>query len=126
MNNLEQVRAKNALKATGGQIFGGKDGGEIAKKIPTMIRDYGLMATLAFALEKKKKDQYANEGFKLALDCVVGHLRDPLVQRLPDTIKDAEAWMNYLANEADSAQLRDQTAEAMAYLSYFRRFATKG
>lgn len=126
MKNLDQIRASNALKATKEKTFSGKDGGEIAKKVPTIIRENGILGALAFALEKKgKKGEYAVAGMKDVLDAIVEHLSDPRIQRLPASVKDAEMWLEYLVNDSSSDALREQTAEAMAYLSYFRRFAHK-
>ncbi len=126
MENLEKVRAANALKATKETTFSGKDGGEIAKKVPTIIREHGGLGALAYALEKKgKQGRYAVEGMKDVLDSIVTHLADPRIRRLPPAIKDAEMWLEYLVNSASSDALREQTAEAMAYLAYFRRFAHK-
>ena len=124
--NLEQIRAENAYKATKDAKYAGKGNGEIAKKVPSYIRENGLLATLAFALEKKgKSGDYANDGMKRVLDAVAGHLADSRIARLNASDADSEAWIKYLIAEASSDELRDQTAETMAYLSYFRRFAHK-
>lgn len=126
MRNLEQIRAGNALEATRNTTYSGKDSGEVAKKVPTIIRENGIMGALAFALEKKGRNHhFANEGMKLILDAVVKHLSDPAVGKLPKEISDAEKWIDYLANQASSDILREQTSEALAYLGYFRRFANK-
>jgi len=129
MKNLEQIRASNALKATHKMNFSGQDGGEVAKKVPTLIRESGLLATLAFALEMKEKNKrfvYVHEGMKNIMDSIVKHLSHPDIRRLPTSIEDADQWMTSLVKNASAIELQDQTAEAMAYLSYFRRFATKG
>ncbi len=119
MKNMEQIRARNALKATMDTNFKGEEDGEVAKKVPTYIRDNGLLATMAFALDKKP-------GIKKVLDSVARHLSDPDIGRLPKDIDKTETWIAFLTEEASSSQLRDQTVEALAYLSYFRRFAKKG
>ena len=118
MKNLDQIRARNALKATKNVSFKGEEGGEVAKKVPTYIRDNGLIATIAFALDGKK-------GMEKVLDWVARHLSDPEVARLPQDKKTTEQWLEYLTQTATSGQLREQTAETLAYLSYFRRFAKK-
>ena len=124
--NLDQVRASNALSATQNTVFKGKDGGEVAKKVPTIIRENGILGALAFALEKKGKDKkYTDEGMKRVLDAVVVHLSDSRVGKVPSGVKDAESWLDHLVNHSSSDALREQTAEAMAYLGYFRRFAHK-
>jgi hypothetical protein len=63
---------------------------------------------------------------KNVLDAVAEHLSDPEIARLPGEIRTTEQWLDYLAHKATSAQLRDQTSEGLAYLSYLRRFARKG
>lgn len=126
MKNMEQIRAGNAWRCTQGASFAGKDSGQVAKKVPALIREHGLLGTLAFALEKKGKNgEYAVEGFKRVLDTVAQHLSCKEIGYLPGSVKDAEDWLQYLTEKADSMQLREQTAEAMQYLSYFRRFAHK-
>ncbi len=126
MRNLEQIRAENAYKATTEEKYSGKDSGEVAKKVPSYIRENGLLATLAFALEKKSKSgDYVNDGMKRVLDAVSKHLSDPRVGRLKASVANAEDWIKHLISEASSDDLRDQTTETMAYLSYFRRFAHK-
>jgi len=118
MKNMDQIRAGNALQAAAEKEFKGKDGGEVVKKVPTLIRDNGLMATMAFALDK-------NQGMESVLDSVAVHLSHPEIGRLPEEIRTTRAWLDYLSDKASSAQLRDQTTEALAYLSYLRRFAKK-
>ncbi len=126
IRNLDQIRAKNALDATDKAVYPAKGGGEVGKKLPTMIRENGVMATLAFVLEKDSRGNFANDGMKRAMDKVVRHLADQDNPKVPVGVKDAETWMRHLADAATSAQLREQTDEALAYLGFFRRFARKG
>ena len=51
MKNLEQIRARNALKCQsehGSEIIG-EEGGMVIKKLPQLIMNHGLLATAAFA-----------------------------------------------------------------------------
>ncbi|MFO7936837.1 MAG: type III-B CRISPR module-associated protein Cmr5 [Kiritimatiellia bacterium] len=125
MQNLDQIRACNAYNSTRGETFSGKAGGEVAKKIPALIIEHGLLATLAFALENNSKGKGVNSGHEAVLDTVAQHLSSKGIERLPAGIRTAEKWFEFLVKTANSQQLREQTDEAMNYLSYFRRFATK-
>ncbi len=112
MKNLEQIRAKNALKAANNPEykFCGKDGGQIVKKIPTMILENGILATIAFAVEDKNKG-----GYEDVFRACIKHL---------DKRFSPVEFLRELTND-DSANLRAVTAETMAYLSYLRRFVKK-
>lgn len=113
MKNLDQIRAANALnKDVGG---GPKEGRNIAKKVPTMIRENGLLGAAAFAYE-------TGEGYADVFNLIIAHLRN--VGRLPDEKKiTLELFIEYLSKNSDAATLRALTAESMAYLNFLRRFA---
>ena len=117
---LDQIRALNAYKAAQPQFFQGKEGGEVAKKIPGLVVAHGLLGAMAFALSDEKK-----AGHRAVFKAVLDHLQDPAIDdptaRGKETV---EGWFERLA-EADSAQLRLTTAETLAYLTFFRRFAKK-
>ncbi|NCD32191.1 MAG: type III-B CRISPR module-associated protein Cmr5 [Spartobacteria bacterium] len=128
MKNLEQIRAENALNAAQKAHFRGADGGSIVKKIPTMIRENGILGALAFAVEQNDKGNYKNGDHAEVFKCIMRHLNDPRiasVQQLAETNNSPEALLAYLV-QSEAQQLRAITAESMAYLTYFRRFATKG
>jgi CRISPR/Cas system CMR-associated protein Cmr5 small subunit len=46
MKNLEQVRARNALKLAMETHLEGKQGGDMIKKVPSLILNHGLLATI--------------------------------------------------------------------------------
>lgn len=119
MKNLEQIRAKNAWEAASNpENFKGKNEGETVKKVPTMIRDNGLLGALAFAME-------SSDGYKETFTAIIKHLQDENVQRYPGQNRcNLEEFFKYLI-EHDSATLRDITSETMAYLNYLRRFVHK-
>ena len=119
MKNLNQIRAQYALRAASNTAFSGKEGGQIVKKVPTMIRENGFIGALAFAIEKKG-------GYIKVFEVMLEHMRKDEVGVIHgDGVSDADKLLKYVC-EGDSACLRAVTAEAMAYLSYLRRFATKG
>lgn len=131
MRNYEQIRAKNALKATTGMCFTGKDGGQVAKKIPARIQEDGLLPAISFAIDKmggRDKD-----GWGMAFLAIVQHLSDAevadgSVKGLDLSQSTSDVLINWARNlaECDTDQLRRTTNEALAYLLYFRRFAKKG
>ncbi len=106
--NLEQIRAKNALEAAL-EIGDGKIGGEVVKKIPPMIRDNGILASAAFARDKR-------EGYETVFHAIIKHLK--FLDIMP---KNQEKLIEWLIG-VDSAKLRAVTEETMAYLNYLRRF----
>ncbi len=113
MKNLEQIRAKNALEAAKEKISG-KEGGEVAKKVPTMILENGILAAATFARETGK-------GYDKVFHAIITHLKDENIGIMP---KDKMKIIDWLVT-VDSSKLRAVTAETMAYLSYLRRFAKK-
>ena len=114
MNNLDQIRARNALKdAT--KTFGGEAGGEVVKKVPTMIRDNGLIGAMAFARDK-------GGDFWELWECIAAHVSTPEVTDLRCGC--AEELLKHAVN-ACASDLRRLTDEALAYLNYLRRFAKK-
>ncbi|MBS5532358.1 hypothetical protein KH017_16335 [bacterium] len=122
MKNLDQIRAANAI-CHRNTVFPGAEGGEVVKKVPTMIRDNGILAAAAFAAESKGHDGYKNPGHKKVFDCIIGHLASEGVRLLNGSMS-LEDFIQYLAT-GDSAVLRNITAESMEYLNYMRRFARK-
>ena len=117
MKNLEQIRARNALKKADIPVHG-KQLGEVVKKIPPLIINHGLLATGA--------DAFADEGRKEVFNRIAEHLSDEEVRRIPKECNNAEKLMAFRSTQADSHQLKLCTAEAMAWLNYARRFIKKG
>lgn len=114
MKNFEQIRAKNALEWKG-KIGEGKNGGDsVAKKVPVMILDNGIIATAAFALEK-------DVGYENVFNAVINHLADSELNLLPGKMG-LRDFIPYLT-QIQSNELRLITTEAMAYLNYLRRFS---
>jgi len=118
MKNREQIRARNALIGSHEPIPG-PEGGEVVKKIPTLIMNHGLLAVNALAFEKN------NEGIKKVMILIAVHLADKNIRLLPkEYTKDEEGLMKYLT-DAEAPKLKLVTAEAMAWLNYARRFFKK-
>ncbi len=112
MQNLEQIRAKHALD---------KSGNIERKKIaglPGLIINNGLLATAAFSNDGTEQRKH----MKLALDAVAEHLKN---QNLLGLNKgDTDGMLNHFASpETTSHDLQRATEEALAYLSYLKRFA---
>jgi CRISPR-associated protein Cmr5 len=124
-NNLEQIRAFHALQFSREveqrcRKIGGKNGGNAIRKIPAMIMANGLMATLAFSLDKTKKG-LARPGYCAILDGIAEHLADEKVQVVERSANTAHKLLKFLA-ENDSVILQRATREALAWLAYARRF----
>jgi CRISPR/Cas system CMR-associated protein Cmr5 small subunit len=120
MKNLEQIRARNALRCqqeTKGSVAG-QDGGNIIKKIPTLVMNHGLLGTAANAFEAN------NSGMRDLFDHIARHLADKDINILKSSSTDLEKMMTELT-EGDSNLLRKATNEAMAWLTYARRFVKK-
>ena len=123
MQNLEQVRAGNALKFAikDGEKVCGPQGGEVIKKLPPLIINHGLLATAAYSFGEKKI------GWQLTLDAIALHLSDPDVAVLPaDKVKDRISMISFLtAKDTTSEVLKLATIETMAWLQYARRFVKR-
>ena len=119
MQNLEQIRAKNALaRVTGAgptSVRKQRGEGDSISGYPSLIINNGLLATLSFSLEKERQH------LRIA-DAIAFHLFDRKIVRSPGGTQNAASLRNELA-EADSLVLRRATDEALAFLSYLKRFA---
>jgi CRISPR/Cas system CMR-associated protein Cmr5 small subunit len=123
MKNLDQIRAANAIQHINDEATGA-NGGEVVKKVPTMIRENGILAVAAFAAEKKGNGKdYKNPGHKIVFDYIIEHLAHGKVNKL-DSKMSLECFIKYLT-DGNSAGLRDVASETMAYLNYLRRFVRK-
>ncbi len=110
MQNLEQIRAAHALKKAASLDK------NVVNKLPAMVLNNGLLAAAAFAKDGNR------DGLREAMDAVADHLKsrglvDTTVGSCDDMIKRLSA--------GSSAELQRATAEALAYLAYLKRFATK-
>lgn len=122
MKNLDQIRASHALKASQENVkYAGEQDGEVIKKIPPHIMNYGLLASAAFAFGEKK------DGWRNAFDAIAKHLSDTEIGLLPAHCDSLRTMVQYLTRpEATSQELKIATLETMAWLNFARRFITKG
>lgn len=117
MQNLEQIRARNALTL---DSVSGVNNGEVIKKIAPLILNHGLLATAAYSFSEK-------EGWQKVFDAIARHLADPHIAIAPQQCTDREKLMKFLTDEDTTSEvLKHATAETMAWLSYARRFVKKG
>lgn len=111
--NIEQVRAKNALSDQANRAAKQGSEGDALSGYPSLIINNGLIACIAFSLDKEGQHQ------RIA-DAIAYHLSDRKIV----VAKDALALRNALCN-GDSSTLRRATHEALQFLSYLKRFQRK-
>jgi CRISPR-associated protein Cmr5 len=112
--NLEQIRAINALDPAA------TIDKSAVNKLPAMILTNGLLATAAFC--ESESDGKNRSQMAMALDATADHLAQRKIVA-PGTASTG-ALIRYLV-QCDSGQLQRATDEALAYIGYLRRFATK-
>ena len=105
---LEQLRAQNAWEASANVD---KDYVNIAKGLPALIMNSGLMQVMAFAQEKGKKHEV-----------VAAQLRNWLAGRFPKVKNDFTGFMQSLMN-AEPQEYQAINAEAFAWLKWLRHMA---
>jgi CRISPR type III-B/RAMP module-associated protein Cmr5 len=120
VNNLEQIRARNAL-AKCDDVKARKDEGDTLSGYPSLIINNGLLATLAYSLQQKEKPN--NQAFRIAsaLAHHLAHLADD--ENLVAPRQDTGEGLRDKLTESDSYHLQRCTTEALAFLSYLKRFA---
>lgn len=105
---LEQQRAQNAWKVS--EPYD-KEHVNIAKGLPALIMNSGLMQTLAFCHEKGKEHEV-----------IAGHLRAWLNLRFPTLPVDFEGFMQAVMQQQPHDYQRIN-AEAFAWLKWLRQMA---
>jgi CRISPR-associated protein Cmr5 len=112
---LEQRRAADAWQCAKKQS-NEKEYANLAKGLPALIMNSGLLQVMAFLHEKGKKDAQAH--------CrVLGtDLRSWLHQRFPDVPAEFGEFMAALMN-ADSRKFQAITTESLAWLRWLRQMA---
>lgn len=122
MKNLEQIRAAHALtvaeKTTKADV----------NKLPAIIIANGLLAATAFSSEKNDKGQPKRPAMQAVMNGLATHLASEHIGIVPGA-KDADSLIKLLSNEndpqANSLRLQRAAAEALAFIGYVKRFATK-
>jgi len=113
--NLEQIRAAHAdTKAADCRKLEGE--GDCLSGYPALIITNGLLAALAFSIEKQKQHiRVAN--------AIAYHLQElGTIHQTGQAAPNAKTLRDALVL-SDSAQLRHATDETLAFLSYLKRFA---
>ena len=116
--NMNQIRARHVLTFANDPHVDvkGQDGGEVVKKIPASIMNSGLLSTLAYAMDEKKR------GWKCVFDGIAQHLSSPEIGIVDSGACSAEGLLEFLTSETTSSdRLREVSAEAMAWLDFARR-----
>jgi CRISPR/Cas system CMR-associated protein Cmr5 small subunit len=115
MQNLNQIRARHVLEFANIARVKGNHGGEVIKKIPPVIMNNGIMAALAYSMDKNQ------QAWRLVFDAISVHLSSKEISMIPEDRNSAEMLLDYLASEASSIMLRNVTAEAGEWLNFARR-----
>ncbi len=127
MQNLDQIRAAAAdtlCKPRQGQTNPDFDRSNVAS-IPALILTNGLLAAAAFCCEN---DKDARKGMKAAFAGIAKHLQERRILNVVNNqghrspAPDGHQLINYLVVQ-DSHTLQRATTEALAFLSYLKRFA---
>lgn len=123
MQNLNQIRARNVVSFANDPHIDiqGKNGGEVIKKIPPAIMNNGLLATLAYSLEKKRGGDTSNPGWKAVFDGIACHLSCPEINIAPNCTSGNDLIEFLVQPSTTSDVLRAATDEAMAWLEFARR-----
>ena len=117
LENLDQIRAAHAVA-----IAGSIDRQSVTR-LPSMIVNNGLLAAAAFADQRSSNDESQKPGLKKAMDAVASYLRE----RKLTSGNDTGSLIRDLCSKGKTPQeLQLATDEALAYLSFLKRFATKG
>ena len=111
---LEQRRAKDAWKKSQGCS---KEYVTLAKGLPALIMNSGLMQTMAFLHEKGTGKNPQRHCADLAQ-----HLRVWINQRFPDVRDDFEGFMQDMM-ESDPRDFQKITSEAFAWLRWMRQMS---
>jgi CRISPR-associated protein Cmr5 len=120
MQNLEQLRAAAALKTAPNTTKAA------VNKLPAMILSNGLLAACAFANEPKDKpDAPKRPEMKAALDGAAQHLGRPEIGIAQLTNCRHVSDLIAKLSTANSVTCQRATSEALAFLGYVKRFATK-
>lgn len=116
MTNLEQRRAWNARTKTS-DCRKREGEGDCLSGYPGLIINNGLLACLAFSLDKQGQHQRVAKAIAYHLDEM------EICRRTDGGHADAVWLLHHLSNGQTTAQtLRRATDEALAFLGYLKRF----
>lgn len=117
MKNLEQIRAAHAAQqvdAVKNREGNESDGGDALSGYPSLIINNGLLATLAFSIEKQ-----ASQNYRVA-NAIAFHLAN-LPSPLAPNVENAQALLTAL-HGSDAIHLRRCTDETLRFLAFLKRF----
>lgn len=123
MNNLDQIRARNAFRRAGETSFRGQEGGDALSGFPALVINNGLLSALAFAASNAASPKGA--GYRALGDAIAQHLADPDVALLPAKRRTLQDLLQELVR-MDSYGLLSCTEETLFFLNYLRRFVKAG
>lgn len=121
MQNLEQIRARNAM-GVAQVVRATKDEGNALSGYPSLVIANGLLATVAFSIHK-------GEQMLRIADAIAYHLSNlgedgKKLNLLAGSTPDANGLLSSLSSpKADALLLQRCTSEALAFLAYLKRFA---
>jgi CRISPR/Cas system CMR-associated protein Cmr5 small subunit len=121
MQNLEQIRARNAM-AKANDVKASDGEGNAISGYPSLIMSNGLLATVAFSLQKGGQMERIADAiaFHLSHICEPGQAGNLLA----GAAQNASGLIKQLTDQkADSLLLQRCTAESLAFLAYLKRFA---
>lgn len=117
MKNLEQIRAAAAVS-----IAGQTNKADVSR-LPALIISNGLLAAAAFANES---DGSKRPAMSVVMKGVAKHLsNDVFAIRALAGCEDTGAMIEALTQCPDSTDVQRATTEALAFIGYVKRFATK-
>lgn len=116
MQNLDQIRAAAALAAVNSKDL---DRSAISR-LPGLILSSGLLAAAAFCEADGGGDN--REHLKKAMASIADHLRARGI--IPSDAPDIKGMISSLSR-SDALTLQRATTEALALMSYMKRFARK-
>lgn len=115
MKTLDQLRGSRALQFweqnANHESVRGENGGDILKGLPALLINDGLLATLAFAMQKKA-------GHERLMVEVGQYLRQRKI--LPQDFNDLQGFARQLC-DGNSVLLQQATSEALEYISFLKR-----
>ena len=111
---LEQQRAQNAWECSQGQESGYVN---LAKSLPALIMNSGLMQVMAYLEEKGGKEKQRH------CRTLSGQLREWLAYRKLTTSKDFSSFMSELM-KADPHRFQQITEETFAWLRWVRQVSS--
>jgi CRISPR/Cas system CMR-associated protein Cmr5 small subunit len=123
MNNLDQIRARNAFRRAGEAAFRGQEGGDALSGFPALVINNGLLSALAFAASNAATPKGA--GYRALGDAIAQHLADPDVALVPTNRRTLQNLLEELVR-MDSYALLSCTEETLFFLNYLRRFVKAG